>query len=162
MPPVDDTEAVQRHMLELYVFADKRGVTNLANDAITMLASWWANTQVMLNNIGWLFPLISHSSKLYQLLMDNLILEIRHRSKMRSRLVEAHLPGTVLIDILLRGDLLTKDFFDYKACFQSACHYHIHNQQGGLSEEECVDRIEAGKNVWPPDIDLRQHAWRWE
>ncbi|KAH0030899.1 hypothetical protein KCU78_g2941, partial [Aureobasidium melanogenum] len=159
--PEGDQE-VQRHMLELYVFAAKRGVTNLANDTITMLASRLTNTEVDLDNIWWLYPLIPHSSKLYQLLVDNLVLEIRKASEARCRLVKAHLPRTFLIDIILRSNSLTDEFDSFYVCFGSVCHYHLHGQQGALGREECIERIEAGNNVWYPDMDMTQFEWEFD
>ncbi|KAG9635137.1 hypothetical protein KCU64_g15137, partial [Aureobasidium melanogenum] len=162
MPPSDEKEALQRHMLELYVFADKRGIINLLNDTITMLASRWAFTNVSLNNIDWLFPLISHTSKLYQLLVDNVVLELQDTSEIRRRLVKGDLPRTALIDISLRRSSLPREFKAYDACFKSVCHYHLHDQQGSMSKEECIGRIEAGDNVWSSDLDCKQSKWNWD
>ncbi|KAH0337205.1 hypothetical protein KCU81_g8228, partial [Aureobasidium melanogenum] len=162
MPSGVQKEAVQRHMLELYVFADKRGIITLLNDTITMLASRWAVTSVSLNDIAWLFPLIPHTSKLYQLLVDNLVLELKDTSEIRRRLVEGDLPRTALIDISLRRQSLRRNFKRYEACFESVCHYHLHEQSGGMSRQECIRRIEAGDNVWSDELDLEQCMWEWD
>ncbi|KAH0033832.1 hypothetical protein KCU78_g2381, partial [Aureobasidium melanogenum] len=159
--PEDDQE-VQRHMLELYVFADKRGITNLANDTIIMLASRWSIRCVDLDDIEWLFLLISRRSKLYQLLVDKLLLELREDTESESRFINGDLPRIALIDLVRRSESLTTDFNASEACFESVCHYHIHGQQGAMSQGECIGRIEAGHNVFYPDIDLDQREWDWD
>ncbi|KAG9958487.1 hypothetical protein KCU61_g8279, partial [Aureobasidium melanogenum] len=159
--PEDDQE-VQRHMLELYVFADKRGITNLANDTITMLASRWSIRCVDLDDIEWLFSLISRRSKLYQLLVDKLLLELREDTESESRFINGDLPRIALIDLVRRSESLTTDFNTSEACFESVCHYHIHGRHGAVSQGECIGRIEAGHNVFYPDIDLDQREWDWD
>ncbi|KAG9513494.1 hypothetical protein KCV07_g8722, partial [Aureobasidium melanogenum] len=159
--PEGDQE-VQRHMLELYVFADKRGITNLANDTITMLASRWSIRCVDLDDIEWLFSLISRRSELYQLLVDKLLLELREDTESESRFINGDLPRIALVDLVRRSESLTTDFNTSEACFESVCHYHIHDRQGGISPEERVRRIEAGHNVFYPDIDLDQREWDWD
>ncbi|THW73878.1 hypothetical protein D6D17_10632, partial [Aureobasidium pullulans] len=37
--PSEGTDIQEEYLLKLYLFADKRGIVNLANDTITMLAS---------------------------------------------------------------------------------------------------------------------------
>lgn len=155
--------SAEGHMLELYVFADKRGIPDLANDTITMLASRWAVEPVDSNNIGWLFSFISRSSKLYQLIVDKLVLEFRNDSEeLESRLVNGDLPSIALVDLLLRSHSITENFNKSQECFESVCHYHLHGQQGGMSEEDCIRRIEDGINVWDDDIDREQHTWDWD
>lgn len=37
---LDEVSQVERHLFHLYIFADKRGILNLANDVVTMMASY--------------------------------------------------------------------------------------------------------------------------
>ncbi|KAG9759088.1 hypothetical protein E4T50_07052 [Aureobasidium sp. EXF-12298] len=159
IPSSDETEVFQRHMLELYVFADKRGIVDLANDTITMLACLWSCEDVVLDDIEWLFPLILSKSQLYRLLLDNLILEARASSMTRGRLLGAGLPKAILVDLFLRSNHLPESFNLHTACFNSVCYYHLHDQQDGMSKEECIRRVEAGYNVWSPNINLKQQEW---
>ncbi|KAG9843203.1 hypothetical protein KCU98_g7956, partial [Aureobasidium melanogenum] len=161
-PMPEGDQEIQRHMLELYVFTDKRGITNLANDTITMLASRWSIRCVDLDDIEWLFPLISRRSKLYQLLVDKLLMELREDTGSESRFINGDLPRIALIDLVRRSESLTTDFNTSEACFESVCHYHIHGWQGAMSQGECIGRIEAGHNVFYPDIDLDQREWDWD
>ncbi|KAH0337160.1 hypothetical protein KCU81_g8227, partial [Aureobasidium melanogenum] len=38
---LDEVSQVERHLFQLYIFADKRGILDLANDVVTMMASYW-------------------------------------------------------------------------------------------------------------------------
>ncbi|CAD0113470.1 unnamed protein product, partial [Aureobasidium uvarum] len=154
-------ETFQGHLFNLYVFADKRGIVNLANDTTTMLASCWLSEFVELSEVERVVPLISRSGKLYKLIMDNLLLEMRGGWG-ADDLKNIDLPKEMLIDLLSRITLSPAGFDTFNMCFQSICHYHFHGGQNVLSEEECVRRVEAGNNVFDPEVDLRQKVWGWD
>ncbi|THY70307.1 hypothetical protein D6C93_10538, partial [Aureobasidium pullulans] len=82
--PSEDQE--EEHLLKLYLFADKRGIVNLANDTITMLASFWAGCRVLI------FSEILASSGLYDLILDNMFLELRLGISDTNELLQADLP----------------------------------------------------------------------
>ncbi|THY66746.1 hypothetical protein D6C95_10507 [Aureobasidium pullulans] len=83
--PPEGTDIQEEHLLKLYLFADKRGVVNLANDTITMLASCWANCRVVKSKTNWIFSEILASSKLYDLVLGTKIQFYRHISSQCSR-----------------------------------------------------------------------------
>ncbi|KAI4720286.1 hypothetical protein E4T48_03418 [Aureobasidium sp. EXF-10727] len=155
-------ESFQGHLFNLYVFADKRGIANLANDTTTMLASYWAHEWVSVSEVARVVPLISRSGKLYKLIIDSLLLEMRGGHD-TGDLEDADIPKEILIDLLSRAFIVSVDFNKCRMCFQSICHFHCHGGQNVLSEEECILRIQAGDNVYEPDgVDLKQQAWIWD
>ncbi|THW87138.1 hypothetical protein D6D15_06900 [Aureobasidium pullulans] len=162
--PSEDLHTQEEHLLKLYLFADKRGIVNLANDAITMLASCWVNYRVVKSKTNWIFSEILASSKLYDLILDSMFLELRYNSPDISRLNAADLPKPVLIDLLKREMRYRRGLSDFDACILSACHYHVHGPDGVLTEAECVETIEKGHNIWRYESsgDYTQIPWNWD
>lgn len=162
--PSEDLDIQEEHLLKLYLLADKRGIVNLANDTITMLASFWADQFVVKDKTIWIFSEILASSKLYDLILDNIFLELRHDISDTDHLLEADLPKSVLVDLLDREMKYRSDIPSTRSCFLSACHYHVHGPDGVLTEAECVDTIEKGHNIiayWN-DEDYTQIPWNWD
>ncbi|THY07655.1 hypothetical protein D6D02_07184 [Aureobasidium pullulans] len=160
--PSEDQE--EEHLLKLYLFADKRGIVNLANDTITILASLWTNDRVVKSKTNWIFSEILASSKLYDLILDNMFLELRRGIWDTNELLQADLPKSVLVDLLDRGMKYRNDIPSNRACLLSACHYHVHGPDGVLTEAECVETIEKGHNIWEyeGDEDYTQIPWNLE
>ncbi|THX96306.1 hypothetical protein D6D03_08818 [Aureobasidium pullulans] len=162
--PSDGTDIQEECFLKLYLFADKRGIVNLANDTITMLASFWANCRVVISKTSWIFSEILASSGLYDLILDNMFLELRLGISDTNDLLEADLPKSVLVDLLDREMRYRSDIPSNRACLLSACHYHVHGPDGVLTEAECVETIEEGHNIWEyeGDEDYTQIPWNLE
>ncbi|THZ60307.1 hypothetical protein D6C85_09808 [Aureobasidium pullulans] len=160
--PFEDQE--EEHLLKLYLFADKRGIVNLANDTITMLASFWANCRVVKSKTSWIFSEILASSGFYNLILDNMFLELRRGVSDTNDLLQADLPKSVLVDLLDREMKYRSDIPSDRACLLSACHYHVHGPDGVLTEAECVETIEEGHNIWEyeGDEDYTQIPWNLE
>ncbi|THX13826.1 hypothetical protein D6D13_03412 [Aureobasidium pullulans] len=162
--PIEHLNVQEKHLLKLYLFADKRGIVNLANDTITILASLWTNDRVVKSKTNWIFSEILASSKLYDLILDNIFLELRHDISDTNHLLQADLPKSVLVDLLDREMKYRSDIPSTRSCLLSACHYHVHGPDGVLTEAECVDTIEKGHNIiayWN-DEDYTQIPWNWE
>ncbi|THY03989.1 hypothetical protein D6D01_10156 [Aureobasidium pullulans] len=160
----EDPDIQEEHLLKLYLFADKRGIVNLANDTITMLASFWANCRVVKSKTNWIFSEILASSGLYDLILDSMFLELRDNSPDISRLNAADLPKSVLIDLLEREMRYRRGLSDFNACILSACHYHVHGPDGVLTEAECIETIKKGHNIFEYEggEDYTQILWTWD
>ncbi|CAD0096916.1 unnamed protein product, partial [Aureobasidium vineae] len=154
-------DAFQGHLSRLYVFADKRGILKLTNDILTMWVSNWINNPVNLSEITQVLPLILRESNLYKLVADMMALEVR-LDHMTDGLSDADLSKEFVVDLLCRTIRLPEEFNKYFMCSQSACHYHSHDDQNVVSEEECIRRIEAGNNVFNISVDLKQKVWDWD
>ncbi|TIA19401.1 hypothetical protein D6C80_02958 [Aureobasidium pullulans] len=161
--PSEHRNVQEKHLLQLYLFADKRGIANLANDTITMLAFFWAVHCVIGSKINWVFSEILASSKLYDLILDSLFLELRGKVSDTNDLLQADLPRSVFIDLLEREMRYRRGLSDFNACILSACHYHVHGPDGVLTEAECVETIEKGHNIWRYEGggDYAQIPWNW-
>jgi hypothetical protein len=159
LPCDDDDSAVEKYLFRLYVFADKRDIGNLANDTITMLPAWWTETKIDLGAVSWVILLISRSSKLYDLILDNSVLDLRSRNLGRHRLGALELPQEFLVDLLIRSEELSDVFRGGDKCYQAMCHYHCHVGQGIMSEEDCIRNIEAGWNTYHNIKALEQRGW---
>jgi len=152
-------DRVIEHMFKLYIFADKRGVINLANDTITMLTSYWSEAQVLLSETTWVVLHISRKSKLYELILDNLVLELRSEELDNDRLEAVDLSKEFWSDLLLRSNQLPEHFRGRNKCFQAVCHYHCHDVEGAISQEDCIHRIEAGYNIYYSTEAPEQVRW---
>ncbi|THX36278.1 hypothetical protein D6D10_06800 [Aureobasidium pullulans] len=162
--PSEDLDIQEEHLLKLYLLADKRGIVNLANDTITMLASFWADQFVVKYKTIWIFSEILASSKLYDLILDSLFLELRGKISDTNDLLQADLPRSVLVDLLDREMKYRRGIRATRACLLSACHYHVHGPDGVLTEAECVGTIEKGHNIWRYEggEECTQIPWNWD
>jgi hypothetical protein len=161
--PEDETSGeLEEYLFKLYVFADKRGVKNLASDTITMLAAYWTENHVTLSEVVGVIPLISRESELYDLLLDILTIDLRDDEMdvpETRRLDVLSLPKVFLLDLLLKGYKLSQNFQDWENCFRAVCRYHWHEGRGVMSEEDCVRNIEDGWNIYHELDDLSQVFW---
>ena len=66
-----------RHLFQVYIFADKRGIRTLANDVVTYLSSFWVQEPIDVRITVEFLPLIPLGCTLYRLVLDNLVLESR-------------------------------------------------------------------------------------
>jgi hypothetical protein len=156
---------LENYLLKLYVFADKRGIGNLANDTITMLAAYWSENRVILSEVAWAVRLVSCSSKLYDLCLDMLVIGFREEgmsSLDRCRLDALELPKEFLLDLLSKCHELSPHYCEWHQCFQAVCHYHCHEGQGIMSEEDCIRNTENGCNIYDELKDLEQCPWIWD
>ena len=155
-------EELQRYLFKLYVFADKRGIGNLANDTITMLAAYWSENLVALSEVAWVILLVSRNSKLYALILDTLVLELRQEDLDDRRLNATDLPKELLFDLLIRSNKLAERFSETCQCFESVCYYHCHEGEGIMSGEDCITKIEAGHNLYNELDNLEQFTWEYD
>ncbi|KEQ74064.1 hypothetical protein M436DRAFT_44896 [Aureobasidium namibiae CBS 147.97] len=164
--PSDQTEGpFENHLFKLYVFADKRGVKNLANNTITMLAAHWVQKCVTMSEVAWVVLLLSPNDKLYELIQDHLILELREEilDEPKHLLAAMDLPKEFLFNLLRRSGKLGKQFERAHHCFEAVCHYHCHQGPGIVSREDCILSIEAGDNIYDNCErleDIEQCAWK--
>jgi hypothetical protein len=162
MPPDETGGELEKYLFNLYVFADKRGIKNLANDTITMLAAHRTEVRVTLSEVVGVVRLISPKSELYDLLLDILTIDLRDDemdAPETRRLDVLSLPEAFLLDLLLKGYKLSQGFQDYDQCFRAVCHYHCHEGEGVMSEEDCVRNIEEGWNIYHELDALTQVCW---
>jgi len=131
-----------------------------------MLAAYWIHEFITLTEVAWVVRLISRKSKLYELALDSLVIELREGCLFGSsqRLAALNLPKEFLFDLLLRSVELSKQFYEYHACYEAVCHYHCHEGQGIMSEEDCIRNVEAGNNTYFERVDRQQGEWKgdWE
>jgi hypothetical protein len=162
LPPDSVRGRVEHHLFKLYVFADERGIRNLANDTITMLAAYWTEKEINLVEVAWVIVFVSHNSKLYDLILDVSVLELRDASLHTLREGVIKLSKEFLLDLLLRSNELSERFRDHYNCLQSAYHYHCHQGEGFLSEDDCIYNIEASDNTYYNDGGVVQCDWTGE
>jgi hypothetical protein len=148
-----------KHLFNLYVFADKRGIGNLANDTITMLASYWIYNIIDLTEVECEVLVVLRNSKLYELVLDNLTLELRDNHMDCDLLAASDLPKDFLIDLLRQTSQLCETFIGNFKCLQAVCHYHCHNGQGIMGKEECIRNTEAGRSTYYKHVKLKQVDW---
>jgi hypothetical protein len=162
--PSEDLDIQEERLLKLYLLADKRGIVNLANDTITMLASFWADQFVVKDKTIWIFSEILASSKLYDLILDSLFLELRGKISDTNDLLQADLPKSVLVDLLDREMKYRRGTPSTSTCLLSACRYHVHGPDEVLTEAECVETIEKGHNIWGYEggEECTQIPWNWD
>lgn len=160
LPPETKKGAFRNHLLRLYVFADKHCITKLANDVITMLASFWAYRRIDLFDTTWIFSSIPQNDKLYELILDNLVLRLRGECLNRYELSQMSLPKDASIDLIFKVHNLPSGFDFPEAAFMSVCHYHQHDLEDDM-DDECVESIKAGNNVYSEDLELEQQEWCW-
>jgi hypothetical protein len=149
-----------KHLFNLYVFADKRGIGNLANDTVTMLASYWTRNNINLTEVECEVLVILRNSTLYELVLDNLALELREDEMDYDLLAASDLPKEFLIDFLRQISQLCGAFTGNLKCLQAVCHYHCHKGQGTLGKEECIRNTEAGRSTYYEHPNLKQKYWQ--
>ncbi|KAI5209691.1 hypothetical protein AUEXF2481DRAFT_30467 [Aureobasidium subglaciale EXF-2481] len=163
LQPLDENTAEQ-YLLHLYIFADKRGITGFANDIITMLITIWAENVMDLSTVIWVCPLISRNSKLYDLILDNMVICLRNESLTRDILDYANVPKDVLVDLLDKEFTPDETFEDFtECCLACICHYHVHTEQEIL-DGTCVRRLESRCNHFDDDEENEfpeQFDWQW-
>ncbi|KAI5250245.1 hypothetical protein E4T43_00372 [Aureobasidium subglaciale] len=132
-----DKHTAEQYLLHLYIFADKRGITGFANDIITMLITIWAENIMDLSTVIWVCPLISRNSKLYDLILDNMVICLRNETLTRDILDYIDVPKDVLVDLLVKERTLDETFEDFTecclACISLSCSYRA----GNLGWELC-------------------------
>ncbi|KAI4763312.1 hypothetical protein E4T52_08027 [Aureobasidium sp. EXF-3400] len=161
MPPEKLRGSALDFLLRLYILANKRGILDLANDTITMLASYWMRVEVDWSRVKWVFPLVSRTNKLYELILDNAVMEMKDQKDISTRLDNADLPKEVLVDLVHKGNLFPKAFKGHASCFEAICHYHLHADQGTVKQEECIRRVQDGINSYEYYGALKQKVWAW-
>ncbi|TIA29190.1 hypothetical protein D6C79_10015 [Aureobasidium pullulans] len=155
--------ARETNLLELYLFADKRGIINLANDTITVLASFWVNHRIAKARINWIFDEILTSSELYRLILDSIFLEFRDGFATEDDLKTSDLPKSVLVDLLVRQRDYLTTLSDLDSCLHSICHYHVHGPDGSLTQAECIETINKGHSVHKFNGQkYTQIPWNWD
>ncbi|KAI5250247.1 hypothetical protein E4T43_00371 [Aureobasidium subglaciale] len=113
-------------LLKLYFFADKRDIAGLANDTITRLASYWTEYTVFKSENDWMFCEMLPNGKLYDLVLDNMVLELRNHHVDVEDLTQIDVLSTTIVDLLARELRYRKDIKDQSACMKHVlCHYHI-------------------------------------
>ncbi|KAH0287928.1 hypothetical protein KCU62_g5576, partial [Aureobasidium sp. EXF-3399] len=130
--PSDQTEGpFENHLFKLYVFADKRGVKNLANNTITMLAAHWVQKCVTMSEVAWVVLLLSPNDKLYELIQDHLILELREEilDEPKHLLAAMDLPKEFLFNLLRRSGKLGKQFERAHHCFEAWSEWNMSLEQ---------------------------------
>ncbi|KAG9520136.1 hypothetical protein KCU93_g7762, partial [Aureobasidium melanogenum] len=160
---LDEVSQVERHLFYLYIFADKRGIVKLANDVVTMMASYWDNTAIDMSVTREFLPLISSQCTLYRLTLDSLLLESRGSAWSEEKWEQfGRHPQDVMLELFRKERHFPDSFCHPDECFKSICHYHEHN--GDVTEQaDCAHRLERGYNTWiyyTPD-ELQQVAWEW-
>jgi hypothetical protein len=159
LPHEKVSEKLVKHLFDLYVFADKRGIGNLANDTITMLASYWTRNIINLTEVECEVFVVLRNSKLYELVLDNLTLELREDVMDYHLLASSDLPKEFLIDFLRQTRDLCGGFDGILKCLQAVCHYHCHKGQGIMGKEECIRNTEAGRSTYYEHEKLKQVDW---
>ncbi|THX73570.1 hypothetical protein D6D04_08462 [Aureobasidium pullulans] len=160
-PLENDTEA---RLFEVYILADRFGIQGLANDAVTCIASRWTSAPVDYVIAQRFLPSIPRNSCLYNLVLDNITINIRHQQRCFENFWESgdfeDYPSEVLLDLLKREHAYDVSFKWFDACMQSICRYHVHN--GQYPADLCLDGIEMRRNVRPEqEGSLEQVDWKW-
>jgi hypothetical protein len=143
------------------MFADKRGIRCLANDVVTMMASFWCTQSPDTDTVIECFPLLQPQYGLSELFLDNLVL------KSRDNLWNAddwdHLSWyskAIVVELFKKDRSFSDSFRDGSHCFNSICHYHVHEDTD--EEKDCVNKIQRGRNVHPHHSGpWKQIKWRW-
>jgi len=124
-----------------------------------MVASFWSQSQIHLSEVAWVVTLVSCSSKLYDLILDASVLELRDCGLEYVHLATLDPPKESLIDLLRKSRELSSTFVEHHQCLQAVCHYHCHEGQGIMSEKECSRNTEAGYNLYHNHNNLKQLDW---
>lgn len=124
-----------------------------------MLAAYWMEFEIKLNEIVWVILFISRNSKLYDLILDNSILAIRNGCLEYRHLGTVDWPNEFLLDLLAKSHKLPENFSGYDKCFQAVCHHHCHEGPDIISEEDCIKNTEAGCNLYYEVEDREQLGW---
>ncbi|THY07998.1 hypothetical protein D6D01_09700 [Aureobasidium pullulans] len=97
---------------ELYIFADKRGIRGLANDSVTMIASYWTDTCVDFSLTKKYLPQLPSKSGLYNLVLDNMILNMRGwaSDNFWNDTGFEEYSKEILVDLLKRESIYERDF----------------------------------------------------
>jgi hypothetical protein len=148
-------EDLERHLFYVYIYADKRGIRCLANDVVTMLSSFWYNHDMDMNAVEECLPLLPPQCTLYELTMDNLVLQSRYNSwgSCDWELLYSQ-SSEILIELIQKERAFPDSFQNCYHCFESICHYHKHDDKH--ERDECVEKIEKGCNV------LNRHEGPWD
>jgi hypothetical protein len=150
-----------RHFFHVYIFADKRGITGLADDVVTMLASFWTCDIVDMNLTLECLQLFSPHSTLYQLVLDSLILDMRaswwDEDCWNVLCLQSH---DVVVELLKKERAFPAHFDSHSHCIETICHYHRHSDE--IEQNECIKKIERGFNLFTLERHPeKQIKWRW-
>ncbi|KAG9567822.1 hypothetical protein KCU71_g3417, partial [Aureobasidium melanogenum] len=161
---LDKVPQLQRHLFRLYIFADKRGIGELTNDVVTMLASYWNEKAIDMSVTQECLPLISSQCTLYRLTLDSLLLESRAAEWDEKKWEQfGRHPQDVMLELFRKERHFPDSFREPDECIKSICHYHDHT--GIVNEQvECAERVERGCNTWEhyPHGGPQQVAWEWD
>jgi hypothetical protein len=133
----------------------------LANDVVTTTASRWFIESIDRNFIKECLPLLRCGSPLYELALDNSILELRGRTWDLVDWDELYsYPKDIIVELFKREKAYHTSFGDCFDCFDSICHYHEHEDDD--EQGECVEKTERGRNLFPSHPGpWEQTKWRW-
>ena len=156
-------EEEEAHLYELYIFADKRGIHGLADDTVTILAWTWTSDLLSLAVAQRYLPLLRSKSPLYNLVLDNIILKIRHLKGIKFWEVSefGEFSEEVLLDLLKRENAYSGDFMGHDACMQSICRYHVHRKCYSSEYPVCFSAFHMSLLNERDREHLRQVEWRW-
>ena len=129
-----------------------------------MLASIWMTRHRLYGTVAnSTFRLVPPSSLLYQLVLDHLVATLRVSPGEDYWVAYQSYPKQVLIDIMRRNAICDPEFEGPRACFQSVCHYHDHEEDGEEGRKKCQKMIEGGANVHSGyHGSLSQQDWEWD
>jgi hypothetical protein len=155
---LSEVENLERHLFHVYIFADKRGISCLANDVVTMMSSFWVTENIGLNTTIECMPLLPPGCTLYELTLDNLVL-VSRKGMWDADEWESFCshPTGILVELFKRE----QDFVDsfghgFTDCFESVCHYHEHED-----DDNDEKRVFTGNVFGDHDYSLKQIERHW-
>lgn len=157
----DEFDNIDQHLFDVYIFADKRAIRCLANDVVTEIASLWYTDRIALNTTAKYLPRIPPQCTLYELVVDNLVLESRDATWDEDdwEAFGSH-PKEIIVEMYKREQAFPGSFQDSSDCFDSICHYHEHKDDD--EQRKCIGKRERGRNVAPSHSGpWKQVEWRW-
>ncbi|KAI4763328.1 hypothetical protein E4T52_08026 [Aureobasidium sp. EXF-3400] len=152
---------IEHHLFHVYIFADKRGIVDLANDVVTVLASFWTWNSVDMDVTIKCLPLLSPRSTLYQLVLDSLVIDTRAFwwDTYKWEILSRH-PGEFIVELFKRDRAFHGHFKSHYRCIEAICHYHEHS--GDEEKDECITKTEGGRNNFNfHHGPSKQIKWTW-
>lgn len=125
------------------------------------MSSLWITQPIDLNTTVECLPLLLPGCTLYELTLDNLILESRD-GKYGSDEWKTFCSHSqeIMVELFRREQRFPDSFKNYSDCFSSICHYHEHENDD--EKGKCIKATERGRNVHhDPEVAWKQREWRW-
>lgn len=127
----DDPAMQETHLVKVYAFADRRGIRQLGNNAVTLMAeSMWRTGSAVFEALDEAYKTFSSDTPLCRLFVNREVSALRSRLLFMNDKDMGRYPTRYTNAVLRRA--LEHRRLDFNDCLAAICDYHDHRDSSGL------------------------------